>query len=698
MLGVSSTLPNTRLLEIRLTWTIASAALCPAPFVQTHTKSSRRQARRSAARDSAFDSPVISVIDPLKCAENPVSHREDEIRGHLNAGQPRAAWTLCQGLLRAGCVPRQPRLCGELVRTLCNKVSLREGWRAYTELKQCGWSPSYSVLHSLILAASKVGDVHKGLQALSDIKDLGMTPNVVTYCALISGLGSSEISRGQRANEIAHELWQELESSGQRLDAAAYRVGMKACIDIGKRKDSVTILNRIKKTGEMPDVRAYNILLKGASRSRNPTNAVDQVLQLMAEDGIAPSSATYATIIDGYVRIGNTSAAKRTFEKAKSSGVKFDIYAYGALIKGIVQQNDMPAALGIVKEMQREGIEPNDAIVNCVATGYAQSGRLKEAEEFLRRDSYVKRSARGFNAVLKSKLSFQSPQQVRDAALLLQENLELLHLETSADTFNTVMSGALGVGDPKLAIAVYQKMQKLDVKPDGITYTALIQAYAQLGELENAVKTFEALSSDKTAKLDSTAYCVLIDAFSKVGDMPGAERMLNSALQFAAKSGTKLPIGAHGSVLTGYVRLTQAREAFQFVRRYHAAGNTPDKRMLGELADVCVRSGEYKLAMQSVRALELLGVDVDRTKYRELMLARIRAAEDRENERSSEEGRVPEMSVRKMSRKARERRKERKNRSVALERFKFWLGLPNSYYDAEDTEYSDDDDDGYDDE
>ena len=63
-------------------------------------------------------------------------------------------------------------------------------------------------------------------------------------------------------------------------------------------------------------------------------------------------------------------------------------------------------------------------------------------------------------------------------------------------------------------------------------------------------------------------------------------------------AGQLAPVEAFGALVQGYARLRQVDAAVDAVRRYHAAGGVPDVRMLRALADVCVKMGEYKVAMQ----------------------------------------------------------------------------------------------------
>ncbi len=85
---------------------------------------------------------------------------------------------------------------------------------------------------------------------------------------------------------------------------------------------------------------------------------------------------------------------------------------------------------------------------------------------------------------------------------------------------------------------------------------------------------------------------------------PQHQRNLLALLTTCA--GQSPPVEAFGALVAGYARMRQVEAAVDAVRRYHAAGGAPDVHMLRSLADVCVRMGEYKVAMQ-VGRISVLG-------------------------------------------------------------------------------------------
>jgi leucine-rich PPR motif-containing protein len=166
------------------------------------------------------------------------------------------------------------------------------------------------------------------------------------------------------------------------------------------------------------------------------------------------------------------------------------------------------------------------------------------------------------------------------------------------DTFNTLMAAAVAAGECPLALDLAQRLRGAALNPDALTYTILIQAHGRLGQVAEAAGTFEALLRDRSAAPDLRAYNAMVDALARNGDMAAAERMLQAATDLASKQGLPPPLEAYGAVVAGYARQVAVGPAVAVVRRFHAAGGSPDAPMLDILANIAIRAGDYKVAMQ----------------------------------------------------------------------------------------------------
>jgi leucine-rich PPR motif-containing protein len=215
----------------------------------------------------------------------------------------------------------------------------------------------------------------------------------------------------------------------------------------------------------------------------------------MAAAGVAPSCVTFTTLIDGYVRAGDMAAARRKFVAMRAAGQAPNALTYNSLLRGYASEAATAAA---------------------AADGGGQ---------------------RDVAAVLAAQSSGAGPQGALSEALGLLRDMSAAGVAPTTDTFNTLMAAAVAAGEPRLALELGTRLRGAGLRPDALTYTTQIQAHGRLGQVGEAMATFQALVRDRSAAADLAAYSAAVDALARNGDMAAAERMLEAAQAMADKQG-----------------------------------------------------------------------------------------------------------------------------------------------------------------
>lgn len=541
---------------------------------------------------------------------------------------------------------------------LCENGNHLEAWNLYRERGPLVTVLRYNTFQSLLSQCMNNGNLTAAITIFEDMKEVGFIPNKVTYSMLISAL-SKNGRKGLRFREFAYKYWQEMEKAHRNLDVAGLRTGMQACINVGRVKEAERLVSRIEVLQGKPDVRAFNILINGYAK-RGETEKLEEIFKHIKESGLRPSVSTYNTMIASSVRNGKMDGAEKYLELAHGDGILPDAWTYTTLIKGYMDKMQYDTAARIWEEMEDAGIRPTVISYSVMIDGHINNGNLQKAREVF--DMMLIRgqapSAITFNSLLKGYAESGEPTALKNALAVLDE-MQRNGVPPVTDTFNALMSTAISADEVDIALKLYNRMLSIGQFPDGLTYTILMQAYARKGRLSEAVDTFEQFSRDPNAHLDIAAYNALVNALACSGEMVAAEKMLERACNFASKANIGPPVEAFGAVVSGYVRLKLVRPAVETVRKFHGLGGTPDIQMLDQLIDLCIRTGDYKVAMQAVRAMELVGIEVDKTKYKALIQQELPNSIAASSEKRKSSGRESNMY---------------------LERFKFWLGLPNNYY------------------
>lgn len=243
-------------------------------------------------------------------------------------------------------------------------------------------------------------------------------------------------------------------------------------------------------------------------------------------------------------------------------------------------------------------------------------------------------------------------------------------IEPDVVSYNTLIDGCIVVDDCAGALTYFNEMRKRGIAPSKVSYTTLMKAFASSGQPKLANKVFDEMLKDPRVKVDLVAWNMLVDGYCKMGLIEEAK----SIIQKMKENGMFPNVATYGSLANGIALAKKPGEALllwnEVKERCGEEGGSsrpplkPDEGLLDMLADICVRAAFFSKALEIVACMEEHGIHPNRTKYKRIYV---------------------EMHSRMFTSKhaSRARQDRRRERKRAAEAFKFWLGLPNSYYGSE---------------
>ena len=78
---------------------------------------------------------------------------------------------------------------------------------------------------------------------------------------------------------------------------------MNACVGVGRIEEATSILETMIDSGLRPDVRSYNILLKGLAGSKD-LEGMQRLLDDMRARQVSASMVTYNIVVDAFAQEG----------------------------------------------------------------------------------------------------------------------------------------------------------------------------------------------------------------------------------------------------------------------------------------------------------------------------------------------------------------------------------------------------------
>lgn len=125
---------------------------------------------------------------------------------------------------------------------------------------------------------------------------------------------------------------------------------------------------------------AYNSLIDGYVRCGNSTMG-EQLLDELEDSGHVATVVTYTTLMGGYGRELDIASTRRVFRRMQKAGIAADRVTMNVFIGACVRTGDMELAVRLFEQMQRLGgrISPDLVTFSAIIAGYVRQNRISEA-------------------------------------------------------------------------------------------------------------------------------------------------------------------------------------------------------------------------------------------------------------------------------------------------------------------------------
>ncbi|KFM25986.1 Pentatricopeptide repeat-containing protein [Auxenochlorella protothecoides] len=400
-----------------------------------------------------------------------------------------------------------------------------------------------------------------------------------------------------RVNRLLPE---KLCSSGQ-LDAAC-RLAEEACA--GANPPSYTNLQHV---------------LNATLQAHSPFLAV-RILRAMSRAGYAPNKVTYCALIAALGREGprggeGSVQAFELWKELEARNVELDAAAIRTGMKACVGVGDLPAAEALLSGLLSGAhpAPPDARAFNIVLSGHARAGDVEGMERTLRAlcAADVPASDVTYNTLVDGYARAGRPAAARDVLASAAAAGRRLGARPHA----SLVHAAAAAGDAPALGAALEAMAVGGLPRDAMTWGALVGGAAARGDLATARADLREMLAAGHAP-SHALFNGLLGACG-VARSPGAAREVLADMR---RAGLEPRRDAYLALASGLARVGMWHAVLDTWSEQHRRGVAPDVRMhtlltqaygrmLDTLATLCVRTGEFRMGMQALRALERMGVE-----------------------------------------------------------------------------------------
>eukprot|EP01065_Artemidia_motanka_P051656 TRINITY_DN9142_c0_g1_i2.p1 TRINITY_DN9142_c0_g1~~TRINITY_DN9142_c0_g1_i2.p1 ORF type:complete len:498 (+),score=113.29 TRINITY_DN9142_c0_g1_i2:44-1495(+) len=294
---------------------------------------------------------------------------------------------------------------------------------------------------------------------------------------------SRQVAWGDTADPLADcTAWSDFQCSKRfvALAGASYRTKRPAYAEWTRAAGEIWSALRVmrERRGGL-GVISYNTVI-GIFGRWGRAQWVDQLLELMAEDGVRPDSGTYCGRMAAVARLGDAARTWQILGDMIAEGIEPDVGAWAVAAGAAAQKGDTTSAEAALLECERRGSVPNAALLNSVIAaqhGFAAAWRSLKSMEA----RGVKPDCFSFQSAAKASVRNASVREARRCVRVLIDEATAAGV---ADTgiFPAAASALFRAGDYPGVVALVKVALERDCVDDGSLGAVTLRACACLAK------------------------------------------------------------------------------------------------------------------------------------------------------------------------------------------------------------------------
>ncbi|KAG5016777.1 hypothetical protein JHK85_022913 [Glycine max] len=342
------------------------------------------------------------------------------------------------------------KLTSNMIRTLGRLKKIELALDLFEESRTRGYGNTVYSFSAMISALGRNNRFSEAVSLLRSMGKFGLEPNLVTYNAIIDAG-----AKGELTFEIVVKFLEEMIAAGCMPDRLTYNSLLKTCVAKGRWKLCRDLLAEMEWKGIGRDVYTYNTYVDALCKGGRMDLARHAIDVEMPAKNIWPNVVTYSTLMAGYSKAERFEDALNIYDEMKHLLIRLDRVSYNTLV-------GLYANLG----------QQLPALECAVDTPFqANEHQIKPSSSRLIVGNF------------------------QDQKTDIGNNDEIMKMleQLAAEKAGLTKKDKRSRQDNFFIVQIFQKMHEMEIKPNVVTFSAILNACSCCETFQDASKLLDAL-------------------------------------------------------------------------------------------------------------------------------------------------------------------------------------------------------------
>ncbi|KAL8248057.1 hypothetical protein R6Q59_009273 [Mikania micrantha] len=411
-------------------------------------------------------------------------------------------------------MPERNSVTWTLLITRYAQMGLHEdGIELFSRMLCCSFMPDRFTLSSVVSACAELGFISVGQQMHSWVIKLGLCMDVFIGCSLVDMYAKCATTEPM---EDARKVFERMPNH----NVMSWTAIITGYVQSGGGLDATAIelyCKMITKGDVLPNHFTYSSILK-ACGSLSSIEIGKQIHNQAVKSGLVSVNCVGNSLISMYARSGNMEDAQKAFEFL----LEKNLVSYNAIMDGYAKQTSSDEAFKMFNKFKETQLEVDSFTFASLLSAAASLGAVGKGEEMHAR--LLKSGFHSNQRVCNALISMYSRCGDIEAAARVFNKME----ERNVISWTSIIAGFAKHGLARGALGVFDQMLEAGVKPNEVTYIAVLSACSHAGLVDEGLKHFSSMYSEHKVTPKMEHYACVVDILGRSGSLEKAIDFIDS--------------------------------------------------------------------------------------------------------------------------------------------------------------------------